>query len=301
MSNLSIPNAAVPITTEEAWLEGPHGPLRVRVYLPAAPVGPALLWLHGGGFSGGDLDMPEGDWVSSSLAERGIAVVSLDYRLAPWPPERALPLGRDVVAAGVHYPVPVDEAVFAFRWATDSRLAAGPWAIGGASAGGNIAAGTALRLAQEGGPTPALAVLAYPTLLAVQPEPGDTLRAALERHPNPEARIFTPAWVALMYQNYLGGPLHEVPGDDAPVYAVPGLASTEQLALFPPTIMINSDTDELRVSGEAFAAKLRASGGEVDVSTEPGTLHGHLNRPEEAAASASLERFAARILALASD
>lgn len=285
--------------TSERVLEGPHGDLRVRMYHPGTPTGPAIVWLHGGGFSGGDLEMPEADWVSRSLAQRGILVVSVDYALAPWPPERALPLGREVVPHGVHYPVAVDETVFAFRWAVGSDLADGPWAIGGASAGANIAAGSALRLTHEGGPVPALVALAYPTLLAVQPAPDAELRAALDAHPNPEVSIFKPAWVALMYQNYLGGPLDQVPGGDAPVCAVPGLATTEQLARFPSTVMINSDTDELRVSGEAFATKLRDAGVNVDVSTEPNTVHGHLNRPHEPPAHESLEAFATRINALA--
>jgi acetyl esterase/lipase len=142
---------------------------------------------------------------------------------------------------------------------------------------------------------PALAVLAYPTLLAVQPQPDTELRAALDA--NPEADRFGPASVAQMYQNYLGRPLDETPGD-APIYAVPGLATAKQLASFPPTIMINDETDELRVSGEAFAQTLRDAGVPVDVSTEAGTVHGHLNRPDERAAQASVDRFAARITAL---
>lgn len=285
------------VRTEELTLEGPHGPLRVRIYRPVEATGPGIVWLHGGGFSGGDLDMPEGDWVSRSFAERGILAVSLDYRLAPTPPERAAALDRPVVLEGVHYPVPVDEAVFAFRWAVAAGLADGPWALGGASAGGNIAAGSALRLSHEGGVVPALVVLAYPTLLAVQPAPDAELRAALDA--NPDADRFGPASVAAMYQNYLGAPVTEAPREDLPIYAVPGLATAEQLASFPPTIMINGETDELRVSGEAFARTLRAAGVPIQVSTERGTVHGHLNRPEEPGAHASLERFAARINALA--
>lgn len=75
-------------------------------------------------------------------------------------------------------------------------------------------------------------------------------------------------------------------------------ATVDELASFPPTITINDDVDELRVSGEAFAAKLREAGVDVDVSTEPGTHHGHLNRPDEAAASVSIDRFAGRIRSL---
>jgi acetyl esterase/lipase len=277
-------------------LDGPHGPLRVRVNRPESASGQGLVWLHGGGFAAGSLDMPEADWVARSFARRGIAVVSVDYRLAPTPPEVGALLDEPVEAQGVHYPVPVDEAVFAFRWALDSGLAAGPWTIGGASAGGNIAAGSALRLAHEDAGVPALAVLAYPTLLAVQPEPDAALRAALDA--DPDADRFGPAAVARMYQNYLGAPLDAAPADDLPAYAVPGLATIDELAAFPPTIMINDDIDELRVSGEAFAAKLRTAGVDVDVSTEPGTHHGHLNRPEEAAASVSIDRFAHRIRSL---
>lgn len=271
-------------------LDGPHGPLRVRVYAPATPAGPGLVWLHGGGFMAGDLDMPEGDWVARSFAERGIAVVSVDYSLAPVPHEWA-PRAGSSERGGVHYPVALDEVEHAFRWAVDSDLAAGPWALGGASAGGNLAAGAALRLSQGDGPVPALSVLAYPTLQAVQGAPDAALRAALDA--NPDADRFGPDAVRGMYENYLGGSV-----DDAPIFAAPGSATAADLERFPATIMINGDTDELRVSGEAFAALLREAGVEVDASTEPGTVHGHLNRPEEAAATASLDRFAARILAL---
>src|SRR4051812_643002 len=56
-------------TTEDRTLEGPHGPLVVRVYEPSAPARTGLVWLHGGGFAGGDLDMPEADWVARQFAE----------------------------------------------------------------------------------------------------------------------------------------------------------------------------------------------------------------------------------------
>ncbi|WP_066516930.1 alpha/beta hydrolase [Curtobacterium ammoniigenes] len=272
---------------EDHTLDGPHGPLRVRIYRPASPTGPGLLWLHGGGFLAGDIDMAEGDAVARGFAERGIAVVSLDYRLAPQEPDDAGNPGHD----GVHYPVPVDETVFAYRWVLDSGLASGSWAIGGASAGGNLAAAASLRLAHDGS-APALAVLAYPTLLAVQPEPDAELRAALGA--DPAADRFGPSAVAWMYENYLGGPV-----DNAPIYAVPGRASRAELESFPPTIMINDEVDELRISGEAFAASLRDAGVEIDVSTEPGTLHGHLNRPGTDAWTATIDRCAERINRLA--
>ncbi|WP_372983820.1 alpha/beta hydrolase [Microbacterium sp.] len=273
----------------EQVLDGPHGPLRVRVYTPTSPVGPGLVWVHGGGFAAGEIDMPEADWVAQSFAERGIAVVSVDYALAPFPRTWAAAAGAPE-REGVHYPVASEEVEAAFRWAVDSGLAEGPWSIGGASVGGNLATGAALRLSHSPGPFPALAVLAYPTLHAVQAAPDAALRAALDA--DPDADVFGPDPVRGMYENYLGGPV-----DGGDVYAVPGTASPAQLSHFPATIMINGEVDELRVSGEAFGALLRDAGVEIDISTEAGTRHGHLNQPELAAATASIDRFAARILA----
>ncbi|SFS13617.1 Acetyl esterase/lipase [Microbacterium sp. cf046] len=270
----------------------------VRVYPPTTPPGmipngAGLVWAHGGGFAGGDLDMPEADGVARALAARGVTVVSVDYALAPTPPEWAESLGVPA-KDGVHYPAASDEVIGAFRWALDSELSPGPWALGGASAGANLAAGAALRMLADGGLTPALIVLAYPTLLAVQPEPDAALRAALDA--DPEADTFGPDAVRGMYENYLGGPV-----DDAPLPAIPGLATAADLALFPPTLMINGDADELRVSGEHFARTLAAAGRDIVAVTEPGTRHGHLNRPEEPACAASLDRIAARIAALPPD
>lgn len=274
-------------------LDGPHGSLPVRVYRPLLaddrPAAHGLVWLHGGGFSAGTLDWPEADWVSRAFAQHGIAVVSVDYRLAPL---RRGQVPESWFDERVHYPVASHEVAFAFEWAAMSGLVAdrglAHWAFGGASAGANLAAGAVLRLAHERRASPALAVLAYPTLLAVQPAPDPALRAALDA--SPERDRFAPAEVLAMYENYLGGPIQ-----DADIYAIPGLASAAELAVFPPTIIINDEVDELRVSGEAFAAKLREAGVDVDASTEPGTRHGHLNRPDEPAAQASVDRFAARI------
>ncbi|MBT2516812.1 alpha/beta hydrolase fold domain-containing protein [Streptomyces sp. ISL-90] len=262
---------------------------------------PGLVWAHGGGFAGGDLDMPEADWVARSLAERGVTVVSVDYRLA---------------GDGCRYPVPSDDVLAAWRWTLEhaGTLGLDPdrLAIGGASAGANLAAGAVLRLLASGGrvaaeprieatlqrsggfdtaaslptqpPTvPAGVFLAYPTLLAVQPAPDAALRALLDA--NPAADRFKPASVRAMYETYLGGPV-----ESAPLPAVPGLATPDDVRGFPPTLMINGESDELRVSGEVFAATIAAADVPIELHTEPGTEHGHLNRPDLAAASDSLDR-----------
>ncbi|MDQ0894373.1 alpha/beta hydrolase [Agromyces ramosus] len=235
---------------------------------------PGLVWAHGGGFVAGDLDMPEADWVARTLAARGITVVSIDYRL---------------VGDGCRYPAPSDDVLAAWRWTLDNagELGIDParTAIGGASAGANLVTGAVLRLLAEAvsTPLPAGVFLAYPTLLAVQPAPDAALRALLDA--DPAADRFGPANVRAMYEGYLGGPV-----DDAPLAAVPGRAAASELAGFPPVLMINDEADELRVSGEAFAATLVEAGVPLELVVEPGTEHGHLNRPGEPAASDSIER-----------
>ncbi|MCR2824609.1 alpha/beta hydrolase [Microbacterium sp. zg.Y909] len=272
-------------------LDGPHGPLGVRTYVPAERARVGLVWAHGGGFAGGDLDMPEGDWVCGQLADRGIAVVSVDYALAPVPEGWTMPpAGHD--RPRVRYPVASEEVGFAFAWALAAGLADGPWALGGASAGGNLAAGATLRRLHTGDTLPALVVLAYPTLQAVQAAADAELRALLDA--DPEADRFGADIIRTMYENYLGGPV-----DAADAYAVPGIATTAQLRGYPPVLMVNGEADELRMSGEAFARSLAEAGVPVDALTEPGTQHGHLNRPDEPAASLSIERIAARLSALA--
>ena len=239
---------------------------------------PALVWAHGGGFVAGDIDMPEADWVARTLAARGITVVSIDYRL--------------VGDGSGRFPAGSADVLTAWRWTLAHAVELGVdpsrVAIGGASAGANVVTGAVLRLlghapATEAAALPAGVFLAYPTLLDVQPAPDAALRALLDA--NPDADRFGPDAVREMYEQYLGGPTR-----DAPLTAVPGRAAASDLAGFPPVIMVNGEADELRVSGEVFAATLRRAGATVDVVTEPGTEHGHLNRPDEPAASVSIER-----------
>lgn len=256
----------------------------VRVYPGRRPNGAGLVWAHGGGFAFGDLDMPESDAVARALSWRGIAVVSIDYRLA---------------GEGCRYPVPSDDVVAAWSWTLEQadrlRIDRDRLAIGGASAGANLVTGAVLRLLGGEGPAlPAAVVLAYPTLHAVQPPTGPELRAALDA--DPTADRFGPENVRAMYEDYVGFALPV--GNEAALPAVPGLATTSELVGFPPTLMINGDVDELRVSGEAFAASLAEAGVDIDVLTEPGTQHGHLNRPLEPGFDVSIDRIAGRLAAL---
>jgi len=257
----------------------------VRVYPGAAGATgrPALVWVHGGGFAGGTLDMPEADAVARAFAAHGITTVSVDYRL----------VSTDGLTGGVRYPAPSDDVIAAFRWTREHAHELGidrsRIALGGASAGANLSAGAVLRLPVD--ERPALVFLAYPTLLAVQPAPDAALRALLDADPTTDR--FGPDAVRRMYEFFLGGPV-----DDAPLPAVPGTATAQDVADFPPTIIINGEADELRVSGEVFARTLADAGREITAYTEPGTHHGHLNRPDEPAFTPTIDFVARRILAL---
>jgi acetyl esterase len=273
-------------TGTDRTIDGPHGALRIRVYpaATAAPGAPGLVWVHGGAFAFGDLEMPESDWVSSSLAERGISVVAVDYQLAPEPDIPGFPRSD---RAGVHFPVASEEVTAAFEWTREhaGELGIEPAALslGGASAGGNLAAGAALRLRDGETPQPRSLLLAYPLVHAVLPEPHAELAAKIESL-EPEHR-FPPEVVGALNLNYVLDPANlEHP------YA---FAGTQNLAGLPPTFVLNSDSDSLRSSGELFASELALAGVDVLVLREPGTRHGHLNEPELTEARRSIDRMTA--------
>jgi acetyl esterase/lipase len=220
------------VTTRMDEVPGPHGPVPVRIYAPDSPGGaPCLVWMHGGGFIGGDLDMPEADWVARELVSRaGIVVVSVGYRLC---------------TGGVTYPVPHDDVVAAVRWVRENAAGLGAdggrISIGGASAGAALAAGVAVRLRDEDGWAPVHLILGYPVAHPVIPPPSVSLAALM-----------------------------------ADGYAFAGLAALEGLG---PVLILNAEYDDLRPSGEAFAAALALAGVDVRQVQVRTMLHGFLNLP----------------------
>lgn len=205
----------------------------VRVYPAREPNGTGLVWVHGGAFAFGDLDMPESDWVAAQLAARGTTVVSVDYRLAPVPAwggsgVHDVPASRGERVTRHPYPAASDDVLDAWQWtlANVSRLRVddGRLAIGGASAGGNLAAGATLRLIERQAALPALVLLAYPTLHAAQPAPGESLRAALRA--DPDRGRFRADAILAMYEAYLGGSVERAPPRRRPWPCGPGRAYT---------------------------------------------------------------------------
>ena len=251
------------VPTQSASVPGPHGPVPVRIYSPdsSATEKPALVWAHGGGFVGGDLDMREADWTAREVSSRAKAiVVSVDYRLS---------------VDGVHYPVPHDDVVATVTWTRDNAGSLGidssRLSIGGASAGGNLAAGAVLHLRDREGWLPAGLVLAYPTLHSVIPPPSTALVAALGDVP--QLLRMSQADALHLHTNYLGGPPSSANG-----YAMPGIAVLDGMC---PSLILNAEYDDLRASGEAFTASLALAGVDVRQVTVHGMLHGFLNLPAE--------------------
>ena len=258
----SVPPPAV--GTRDDAAPGPHGRVPVRIYEPAGGgrARQCLVWAHGGGFVGGDLDMREADWTAREICGRaGAVVVSVEYRLA---------------VDGVCFPVPHDDTVAAVAWVRDNAEALGidgsRIAVGGASAGANLTAGAVLKVRDRDGWLPSALVFVYGVAHPVLPPASPALAAALAElppllAPTPGERD------DFLTINYLGGPVSSADG-----YAMPGLGLLEGLC---PTVVINAEYDRLRASGEAFTAALAVAGVDVRQVLVPGVLHGFLNQPAE--------------------
>jgi acetyl esterase len=247
------------VTTTDVALAGTHGEIPLRAYVDhtAPPTGRGLVWVHGGGFIGGHLDMPESNWVALELASRGIPVLAVDYTKC---------------LAGIHFPIPADDVDEAWAYATATApdllgVDPGALALGGASAGSTLAAGAVTQLIAAGADLPASLVLVYPVL-----------------HPNgPEAStdVDPDSPISQLTLNYAG----TVEALTEPrVFAGVGDGSG-----FPPTLVVVCEADALRPSGEAFVATLQRAGRVVQLHLEPGAEHGHINRPGDVGALRTID------------
>ncbi|MFJ4029572.1 alpha/beta hydrolase fold domain-containing protein [Paenarthrobacter sp. NPDC089989] len=260
-SGAGLPYSPPDVPVAETHAPGPNGHVRLRVYGPLrgkADDGgvPGLVWLHGGGFAGGDVHMREADQLARELVARtGGVVISVDYRLA-----------RD----GVHFPVPHQDVLAAWFWACEQSqrfgIDPGKLCLGGASAGANLAAGAAMYLKDIGMQLPAKMLLAYPFLHAALP-PLDVPSGVMASLP-PILRFSAEDCTAIM-ENYIGGP-----ASMASSYAVPGHADPSGL---PPAAILACEYDDLRPSAELYAERLRDAGTVVAFRLEPGATHGYLN------------------------
>ena len=228
---------------------GPDGELPVRIYRPdrEGPLG-TLVYFFGGGWTLGGIDTSDG--VCRALANAaGCQVVTPGYRLAPEHP----------------FPAAVHDCHATVEWvvAHAGELGVDPArvAVGGDSAGGNLAAVVSL-LARDKGPALAAQLLVYPN--TCYHADTDSLRN------NDDRWMFNRNSVDWYWRNYLSTPDPEVSGRDPLVS--PLLA--EDLTGLPPALVITAEYDPLRDEGERYAARLREAGVAAEVARYDGMAHG---------------------------
>ena len=253
------------VDRRDAVVPGPSGDVPVRWYRPEGLQGPApaLVWVHGGGWQYGDLDMPEADSVAQVVASTlpGV-VVTVDYRLAP-----------------THrHPAALDDVLTVLRWVLDDAgeqgIDAARVAVGGGSAGAHLAALATVGL-DAAGPTPAALWVAYPVT--------DPLEGPFEdRHPDcPPVLWLGEEGTSQLFRGYVGD---DPAGDEA----VPARA---ELTRLPPTLVTTAEIDSLRAQALRFVELARTAGVQVTHHDVPGVLHGYLNVVgDEPLADAALAR-----------
>jgi acetyl esterase/lipase len=197
-------------------------------------------------------------------------VLSLDYRKS---------------LHGMHAPAASDDVLAGWRWAVDHSDLLGVTAdrlhLGGASAGGNLAAGVAKRLRDGAGVSPASVVLAYPLLHAELPAWHTDELAAIKET---SGVFFSPDWIRDLTLHHAGDPALLT---DPHIFPANG-----DLAGLPPTFILNCEHDTIRSSGEAYACQLTADGVDVTVQMEPGAAHGTLAEPFTAEGQRGIDRIA---------
>jgi acetyl esterase/lipase len=248
------------VIVENRLIPGPQGEIPVRLYWPADAADeklPGVVWFHGGAFMFGDLDMNEGDVTGRELAHRANAVImSVDYRL---------------VTAERKFPASQIDGLAATRWLRDNAaelgVDAGRIVISGASAGACLTGSVALQLRDAGELAGIRQLLIYPTLHNDLPQVSAELAAKLAEIPSQLA-------FSNEFMVWLNGQLG-IELADPSFHCFPG--DTRDLSGLPQTLIINSEYDTLRASGERYFEQLKAADIDANQLLAEGAIHGHLN------------------------
>ncbi len=233
-------------------IPGPGQDLTLRIYEPReAKPGeklPVLLWFHGGGFVIGNLDTH--DHACRALATQAdCLVVAVDYRLAP----------------EARFPAAVDDCMAALRWlalhAVEIGGDPGRIAVGGDSAGGNLATVCAILARNDGYPRLAFQLLVYPCT-APEPETPSHRKFA-------EGHLLTRNTITWFYKQYLRSPKESNDFRFAPLV-------TEDLSGLPPALVLVAGYDPLRDEGVDYARRLIEAGNRITLVNYEGMIHGFL-------------------------
>ena len=231
-------------------IPGPGGPIAIRIYRPKDALRAALVYFHGGGWVVGSLE--GADASCRVLANRSrCVVISIDYRLAP----------------ETKFPGAVDDAYAATRWvidnAADLRIDPARVAVGGASAGGNLAAAVALVAREKGGPRIAFQLLTVPVT--------ELSSKAASHREFAEGYGLTSADMEWYGRHYVRT---EADADDPRASVL-----RADLHDLPPAFVITAECDPLRDDGEAYADRLRELGIAARYKRYPGMFHGFMSFP----------------------
>jgi len=232
--------------------DGPHGAIPLRLYRPmGAPpdaVSPVLVYYHGGGWVIGDLDTH--DTLCRELTNAaGCAVVAVDYRMGP----------------EHRFPAAVDDAVAATRWvranAAQLKLDASRLAVGGDSAGGNLAAVVALAARDAGDLPVAFQLLIYPAT--------DQRRGHASHGANGRGYLLETETMNYFHDHYLPDKAQDLDWRASPLLH-------EDLSGLPPALVITAGFDPLRDEGLAYADALSAAGNAASYVCFERQIHGFI-------------------------
>ena len=248
---VQLPGPQIHVEVDDLSLPGPAGEIPARHYRPAnGGTAPLLVFYHGGGWAIGDLDTADA-LCRLTCRDAGIHVLSIDYRLAPEHPA----------------PAAVEDAYAAFQWAYEhaEKLGATPGrvAVGGDSAGGNLAAVVCQLARDEGAPAPVLQWLIYPRTDFTTQTRSLSLFA--------RGFLLTKRDIDWFESQYL----RRSNIDRADPRVSPLLA--ESLSGLAPALIAVAGFDPLRDEGESYAAALRAAGTAVDLRSMGSLTHGFVN------------------------
>jgi acetyl esterase len=246
------PEAPQVAEVRELKAEGPHGTIPVRLYRPmgstAGAALPVLVYFHGGGWVIGDLDTH--DVLCRSLANgAGCAVASIDYRMGP----------------EHRFPAAVDDVLAATRWvhrqALSLGLDEGRLAVGGDSAGGNLAAVAAIAARDVGDLPIAFQLLIYPAT--------DQRRGHPSHQANGQGYLLTRHTMAYFHDHYIDDSRHDLDWRASPLLH-------GDLSGLPPALVLTAGYDPLRDEGMAYAEALTAAGNRAAYVCFERQIHGFI-------------------------
>jgi acetyl esterase len=254
LSALALGSRPVMASVHEQSIMGPAGPMLLRVFTPGTGKGPlpALVWYFGGGFVVGDLDTADSICRNIALVS-GCITVAVGYRLAP---------EHDIAASR-------EDAMAALQWIAENGGELGVdttrLAVGGDSAGGNLAAAVAQESVRCGGPALKAQVLVYPAT--------DLIGRFPSYEQNIHGDYLLTAEALQMLEGYLA---HSIETLDL---SAPWLSPRRctDLGGLPPAVIVSAGFDPIRDDGLDYGTGLRAAGVSVESLHYPGQFHGFLN------------------------